>query len=187
VIADALGAPLDPRAVGRPLAIALAHPDPDATLPRPSGARWTLALALAALLIAVGAYRLGRAAWIWTWPLVAYGLDRAIAGAPSLSAMPRLGVAIATAAPLVALAALAVRRHGRGAIALAVALPPAVVALVFAIVSRIPDAVVTAAPPRMPWWTAHVTWAAQVLAVGVTAAALALVCPERGRPVAKPP
>jgi hypothetical protein len=39
----------------------------------------------------------------------------------------------------------------------------------------------------MPWWTAHVTWAAQVLAVGVTAAALALVCPERGRPVAKPP
>jgi hypothetical protein len=187
LIADALGAPLDPRAVGRPLAVALAHPDRDATLPRPSGARWSIALAIAALFIALGAYRLGSAAWIWTWPFAAYGLYRAVAGAPSLSAMPRLGVAIATAAPLVALAALAVRRQGSRAIALAAALPPAIVAAVFAVVSRIPDAVVTAAPPRMPWWTAHVTWAAQVLAVGVTVAALALVCPERGRPAAKPP
>jgi hypothetical protein len=180
-IADTLGVTLDPRAVGRPLAVAIAHPDRDATLRRPTGTRWSLALALAALVIAIGAYKLGRAGWVWSWPLAAYAAYRIAIGIPSLSATPRLVPVALTAAPFLALVILALRRHGRGAIAIAAAAPPAMITLVFAILSRIPDALVTGIPPRTPIWTAHVTWSAQVLAIAAIAAAVALVCPDRGR------
>jgi hypothetical protein len=187
-IADALGVTLDPRAVGRPLALALAHPDRDATLPRPGGGRWTLALALAALVIAIGAYKLGRAGWVWSWPLAAYGIFRAAFGAPTLSSTPTLVGALLTAAPVVILVAAALRRHGRAAIAIAIAMPALTMTLVFAILSRIPDAIVTGVPPRTPWWTAHLVWAAELLALGALIAAVALVCPERGRAApGKPP
>lgn len=182
VIADALGVRLDPRAVGRPLAVAVAHPDRDATLWRPSGARWSLALLLAAIVIAIGAYQLGRAGWVWSWPLAAYGVYRIAFGMPTLSATPTLVPIALTALPVLALVFVAVRRHGRRALAIATAGPAAMVTLVFAILARIPDAIVTGMPSRTAVWTAHVTWSAQVLAIAATVAAVAVLCPERGRP-----
>jgi hypothetical protein len=183
-LADALGVAPDPRSVGRPLAVAITHPDPDATLPRPSGARWTLALLLAAIVIALGALRLGRAAWVWSWPLAAYALHRAILGAPSLSAVPSPLASIAIAAPIVALVIVALRRHGAAAIAIATAAPAAMLAAVFAILSRVPDAIVTGAAPRVPTWTAHLAWSAPVAALAFAIAAVALLCPDRGRSAA---
>jgi hypothetical protein len=158
------------------------HADPDATLRKPSGLRWSVALLLAAIVIGFGAYQLGRAGWVWSWPLAAYGIYRIAIGMPSLSATPRLVPIAATAVPVLALVIVAVRRHGRRAIAIATAAPAAMVTLVFAILARIPDAIVTGAPPRAAVWTGHVTWSAQVLAIAATLAAVALVCPERGRP-----
>lgn len=182
LIADTLDVRLDPRAVGRPLAVAIRNPDRDATLRRPSGLRWSIALLLAAIVIGFGAYQLGRAGWVWSWPLAAYGVYRIAIGMPSLSATPTIAPIAVTAGPVLALVIVAVRRHGRRAIAIATAAPAAMVTLVFAIVARIPDAFVTGTPPRAPVWTAHVTWSAQVLAIAATLAAVALVCPERGRP-----
>ena len=181
-LADALDVPPDPRSVGRPLAVAIAHPDPDATLPRPSGARWTLALFVAAALIALGALRLGRAGWVWSWPLAAYALHRAVLGAPSLSAVPSPVASIATAAPIVALVIVALRRHGTTPIAIATAAPAAILAAVFAILSRVPDALVTGVTPRVPTWTAHLAWSAPVAALAFVTAAVTLLCPDRGRP-----
>jgi hypothetical protein len=181
-IADALGVVLDRRSVGRQLGIAIASPDPDATLPHPGGGRWTIALALAALVIAIGAHRLGRAGWVWSWPLAAYGVYRAAFGAPTLSATPTVLATLLTAAPIAALVVVALRRHGRGAIAIATAGPALTVVVVFAILSRVPDAIVTGIPPRTPWWTGHLVWSAELLVLAACIAAVALVCPDRGRP-----
>ncbi|MEZ4402196.1 MAG: hypothetical protein R3B06_19370 [Kofleriaceae bacterium] len=90
-----LGVAAHPAAVGRPLASAMAAPDPDATLPRPSRAAAAVAGGLA-LLTALAALRWLRPRWAALWLPVALVASALVAGVPTLSARP------APWAPLVA-------------------------------------------------------------------------------------
>ena len=100
---DAAG--VAPAGVGRPLAVAVAAPDPAATLPRAPWWRWLAAATALALGVAVAA-RHGRPRWAALWPLAPAALYGAVAGLPTLSSRsPGLAAAggVATAAVLVAL------------------------------------------------------------------------------------
>jgi hypothetical protein len=179
VIAERTGVAPSPRAVGRPLAVALARPDRDATVFAPGALRWMAALGLAAIVIALGALRLGRAGWVWSWPLLAYAIYRVAFGAPTLSDTPRAWMSIATAMPWIALVAAALWRRAAGsAIALAAIGPAAMLWAVFAILSRLPDAI-AGVPPRVPTWTAHLVWSSHVLVAALALGAVAAIVRPR--------
>jgi hypothetical protein len=177
-LADSAGAPRDPHAVGRALTVAVAHPDPDATLPRPS---W-LARIAAALLLAGGI----AASWRWRahgpravaalatgWPVVTGAVVLAIHGLPTLSAQaPTWLVAVATAVPCGAALMSGWRTPSTGA-RVAIATLAVAIALVIgvAILSGVSPALVQGPPARMPYWTA---------VFGAVAVMLAIACATTG-------
>jgi hypothetical protein len=172
-------APL-PEARGRPLAIAVARPAPDATLPRPPTWRWLLAMLViaaggAAALVAAGPGAL--------WPLASLGLWILVRGAaPSLSCQPELDRVLAIALVPAALALAIAGTPRRLAIVAAAALVPAVGA---AIACDWLGHLAGGPPARVPGWTGQLAaWAALAVAgLGLGAAIAALRWLSGGRTV----
>lgn len=179
-LADAAGAPRDPRAVGRTLVVALAHRDPDATLPRPSWAARVAALLLVigGVVVSVrGVVALRGVAWAAAiaWPVVTAGLLVALDGVPSLSNRPPLW-ALATATILPCGLVLGVGRQVSAGARWGkyVLLPIVTVALAVAVLSGVIGAIAGGPPPRMPWWTGVLGAIGTVtaIAIGTTGAFL---------------
>jgi len=164
---DLLGVAPEADAVGRPLAIALAAPDPDATLPRLPVTR-ALAAALV-LVLAFGATLCTvRPRWTVAWlPVAALGY-LIWQGPPSLSARdPR---AAALCAVLAAIPArIGLQGHRRR---VSPFLIPALGAVVAAgLIAGVPAALVDGTAPATPIWTAVLELVATVGAVALTGAA----------------
>jgi hypothetical protein len=167
----------EPSTPGRPIAFALEHPDPGATLPRPSVARLVVALVLvlagfgSALAIAGRSVR----AWPW-WLLVAYASVVAIHGWPTLSnpmIYPRYaGDMLAAGLPGAVVLALAsvrgVRRDGLRRTLVAQGVPPLAVLLACLVAcgGLAPAIGLHSAPPLVPVYTAHASLAFAFVALG---------------------
>jgi hypothetical protein len=186
-IADSVGATLDDRSAGRPLAAALAAPvDRDATLPRPGTGRWAVALLLL-LAAAVATGWAARGRWLalpWWWP-IAYLSLILIELTPSLSthmiykadgriiyqaALPGLALLAVTSA-------LALRRLRPLRVAVAQLALPAALALGALILTGGAPQLWGAAtePPLMPIWTGHASAFLVLLFTGAVVVALALL------------
>lgn len=163
---DVLGVPPPPGAVGRPLAVAVVHPDPGATLPRPSAASRVLAAVALALGLAV-AVRHGRPRAAAAAPLLAAVAYLALQGAPSLSARsPGVALALGVLAAAAVLAWPGRRVHPSRVVALVL---PALAAVVAgAILTHLPGALAGGPPARLPFVTAWL----QIVATAVTPALL---------------
>ncbi len=175
---DAAGASAS--GVGRPLAIALAAPDPDATLPRPAWTAWMLAgvLAGAGLAVALG---FGRPRLAAAWVVPAAACYAVLGGIPTLSARhPVLAVACGLLGTGLALAAPGPRAHPRRVIALAV--PGLTAVLAAAVLAGLPSAVLGGAPARRPVTTAVLVIAAHAVAPVMLLAAGLLGARVGGRP-----
>lgn len=193
-IGDALALAPAPESAGRPLAFALAHPDPNATLPRPGALRWTIAALLVLVGIAVTVRSAGARWWAWPlwWPL-AYAAVVVVHGAITLSnpvVYPPLGRDVLVAAvPGLAVLALALARGGddaRGIATAQLALPVAS-ALAPAVLCGALDLLVgRRAPPLVPIWTAHASVDATIAVAGCAAAAVVLAILSRRRRSAAP-
>lgn len=192
-IVDALGVAPSAGAVGRPLAFALQHPDPEATLPRPRPLEAALAWGCLALAVLLAAWTSGRriAGWPW-WIAVALGSVIAIHGVPSLSqpvVYPPLGGAVLLAAApgsiVLAVATLSgIRRRGVASTVLA-QLGPAV-ALLLAALSAC-GALGRAlglhdGPPLVPRYTALASVGFSVLVLGAATMALVIAVGARRPP-----
>lgn len=183
----------DAKTPGRPIAFALAHPDPEATLPRPSGAR----LALAALLVALG---LGLAlasggrrvlAWPW-WLLVAYASVVVALGWPTLSnpaIYPKYGgdmlAAALPGALVLALAAFhGLRRDGLLRTLLAQGLPVLTILLACLVTSGGLSLALglTDSPPLVPLYTAHASLAFVLTALGSLVLAVMMLVTKPSAP-----
>jgi hypothetical protein len=163
-------APL-PGARGRPLAIAAAHPAPDATLPRPPRWRWLLACLVIAIGGAVAVLAAGAGA---LWPLASLGLWIVVRGAaPSLSCQPALDHALAVAVLPAAIALALAATPRRLVVAAAAALVPAAGA---AIACGWLEHALGGPPARVPGWTGQLGfWAVlSVAGLGLGAAIAAL-------------
>jgi len=173
-IADHTGASLAPDARGRPIDVAIANPDPDATIPTVGLASW-IAAVIALLAIAIAALRLGAPVWAFAAPLAALALAWLIPGMPTLSRHPRLELRwIATAPPVFAIA-FALRGKPARTVALACAAPPFALAIACAILCGVPAALFGGPPARMPWWTGELLFWLPQLAGALCAAGLAIV------------
>jgi hypothetical protein len=168
LLRDRLGVPALPAARGRPLAVAIAHPAPDATLPRPPRWRWVAAL----LVIAVGAAVAVRIAGVTAlWPLVSLAVWWLARGAPSLSWRVEPGglLALALVPALVALVLAATPRR-----LIAVAAAPLAPALGAAIACGWLAHVLGGPPARLPGWTGQLAaWSTLASAALALAAAVA--------------
>ncbi|MBK9033305.1 MAG: hypothetical protein IPL61_18870 [Myxococcales bacterium] len=157
---DVAGQPPRPGAVGRPLAAALAAPDPDATLPRPGRARWLLA----GLLLVIGgglAIARARPRWSVAWLPLAIAADLAWRGAPTLSARdPRAAIVCAV---LAAVPALVLARRDRRALG-AIAITCATAVAMAAVLAGVPTALVDGRPPARPYVTAVLELVAAAMA-----------------------
>lgn len=196
-LADSLGVAPDPRSAGRPLYAALAASvQRTATLPRPGGARWAIAVVL--LLGAVlGTAWAARGSWLtlpWWWP-VAYLSVLVIELTPSLSThmiyKPDGRIMYLAALPglilLAVLVFLALRRRSAARVAVSQLLLPAALALGSLVLcggARL-LAGISGEPPLVPMWTGHaslflVLWfsGATVVAAAVFASA---ILPSRRR------
>lgn len=178
-LADSAGAPRDPRAVGRTLAVAVTHPDRDATLPRPSWPARVLALIVVALGVAAAVRMSGwrrETVVVAAWPALSALAVLAIHGLPTLSHRPPTWLlATSTLPPCVVALACARRTCGASArVAIAVLGTMAAVAVAAAILGGVPAAIAAGPPPRVPYWTAVLGAAAgsAVIAAGVTGAFL---------------
>jgi len=157
-LADALEVPRDPRSVGRTLAVAVAHPDRDATLPRAGTVRSVLAAML--LLTGLGAaVRASRSRVAALWPLAGAAIVLAVAGVPTLSGHSPTGLLVGVAAVGAALAGLADRRAGgpsatttRITVAALGAIAGAVAALL--VVTGVVQQLCGGPPALLPVWTA---------------------------------
>lgn len=183
-IVDALGLLPAAESSGRPLAFALAHPDPDATLPRPDPTRWIAAIAivLAALLATMRAAGAHVLAWPLWWP-IAYATLVALHGPITLSnpvVYPPLGsgVLVAAVPGLVVLAFAWVRARGQDvartataqlALPVALALAPAVLCGALDLLAG------RRAPPLVPIWTAHASADATLVVAGCVVALVVVV------------
>ncbi len=170
---DTLGVATPAAAVGRPLAIAAAAPDPGATLPRPSPIASAAAIVIMMLGVAA-ALRWGRPRAAAVAPAVVALAYVVVGGAPSLSARsPAIAVALGAAATAITLLP---GRPGRLHLARVIALlVPAVTALIAAaIVARLPGAALGGAPARLPfvtaWWQIVVAAVTPALLVGAALA-----------------
>jgi hypothetical protein len=196
---DALGLAPSVDSVGRPLAFALAHPDPEATLPRPGPLRWAAAVALV-LVAAIATARAAGTRW-WAWPLwwpIAYATIVVAHGLITLSnpvVYPPLGrdVLVGAVPALVVLALVLVRGAGQGTQRLAVAqlALPIALALAPALLCGALDLLAgRRAPPLVPIWTAHASVDATLAVAGCGLAAIVLAVVSRRRaeaPSAAPP
>jgi Type I phosphodiesterase / nucleotide pyrophosphatase len=172
-----------PATPGRGLAFALAHPDPGATLPRPSGVRLTLAFAV--VLVGFGAavasagLRLG--AWPW-WIAIAYASVVVLVDWPTLSnpvVYPRYaGAMLAAALPGALVLALASRRglQRDGLRRTLVAQGVPLVALLLACLVAC-GALAPTAPPLVPFFTAHASLAFALVALGASVLAVVVLVP----------
>ncbi len=171
-LAEVVGAPRDPRAVGRPLATAIAHPDRDATLPAPGAWRWLVALGVLAAAVAAAVACLRRRVWLAAWPLASIALVGVIAGVPSLSHRPAGWLLLAAGAGPAGLAWMsACRTSASGVRTFGGWAAPAVAVVVgHALLAGVPTALLGGAPPRVPGWTG----ALGASSVGLAGAILAL-------------
>jgi len=171
-LADSAGAPRDPRAVGRALAVAVAHPDPDATLPRPS---WPARIAALVLLVAGVAASLrwrvhrGLAAALATgWPALTAAVVMLGHGVPTLSSpAPFVLLAAATVVPCGAALAYGWRTGAGGRVALAGLSVTVALALGVAILSGVLRAITHGPPARVPYWTGILGAIAVILGVAI--------------------
>jgi hypothetical protein len=195
-ISDSLGTGLPAGAAGRPIAAALAAPDLDATLPRPSTLRWILAalLALTGLAATVWALRgdglrglLNQPLW---WPVAWFALLYG-KGAPTLSSSivwsPKGAVIAETIYPgLIVLAVLSsialllgapIRRVLVGQLALPIALAAAALVL-----CGVPADLLAGNPPLMPYWSARASaWLILVVTGAAVLSLPLLACAVLGR------
>lgn len=178
-LAEALGVAPGADAAGRPLAFALEHPDPDATLPRPSPERWLAA----GLLLLAGLWTTARCAGLRlrAWPLwlgLAYASLVLIEGQPTLShpmVYAPYGrdvlLAASPGAALLAIAAvLGLRREGLAPTVLAQGALPLALMLASLTLCGWP----LHAPPLLPGWTAHGSVACCLVALGAASLAIAI-------------
>lgn len=177
-----------PGAVGRPLASAVAAPDPDATLPSPRAPARALALTLVLVTLGWVARRPGRRLVLLGLPL-GLGLAVALAGVPTLSLRTPPWVALCGA--LTAAPGLWFTRRAAGAGAGLVALTLAVVAGA-ACWAELPFALASGAPPARPFSTAWFELVATVAAGTLVAAGAVLSAhpdspPRRRRPASGRP
>jgi hypothetical protein len=162
---DVLDVAPAPRAVGRPLAVAAAHPDAGATLPRVSTFAYGAALTVVLLGLAI-ALRWGRPRAAALAPALAIAAYTVACGTPSLSHRePNLAILVGIVA---AAAVLAPRGRAHPARVMALVAPALSTGIAAALLCRIPGAAVGGAPARVPFATA---WA-QVLVGTVTPALL---------------
>jgi hypothetical protein len=192
-LAESLGVPAHPSTAGRPLAFALEHPDPEATLPRPSTARSILALALvlAGFGVVVRTAGLRLRAWPW-WLLVAYASIVVLRGWPTLSnpiVYPRYaGEMLAAGLPGAVVLALAarvgLRRDGLAATLVSQGVP--IVTLLLACLVACGGFSyalgLSYVPPLLPGWTAHASLAFALLALGSLTLALVVLVAARRSP-----
>ena len=164
---DALAVAPAPGAVGRPIAAAIAAPDPDATVPALPAGRAAAALAVLAIAILV-TVRLVRPRWTAAWLPVAALAYLAWRGVPTLSSRDALA-ALTCAAITWIPSILALRHHPRGVIALVI--PGAGAALAAAVAAGIPGALLDGTPPAVPYATAVLEVTATVAAGALTIAA----------------
>lgn len=155
---------------GRPIAFALEHPDPGATLPRPSAARRLVALVLVIAGIGIAFASAGSRVLAWPWWLpIAYGSVVAVLGVPTLSnpaIYPPWGATMLTAALPGALVLLfaslrGLRREGLRRTLLAQGLPVLTLLLAcLAACGGLSFALgLSDAPPLAPLTTAHASLA----------------------------
>jgi hypothetical protein len=157
-------------AVGRTLEVAVAHPDPDATLPGVGILREIVAGILLVIGVAVGV-RFTPRRWPCAWPLASLLLVAIAHGLPTLSHRPSFALlALAGVVPGAAAAFFAVPRAPVGR-ALAALAPAGGCVAAVAVLSRIPDRLCGAAA-HVPWWTG--LFGAQVLVFGVVGAVFGL-------------
>ena len=187
-IADSVGVDLDPASAGRPFYAALAAPvDRDATLPRPSLARWLLAgaLVLGALLLSLAVAR-------WRWWALPWWLPIAYLAVISIELVPSLSTSMiykadgrvmyTAALPGLALLALSaplcMRRLGVPRAALSQLLAPLAVTLAALILCNFDGG----DPPLMPVWTAHASLFVVLLCTGALVVGLAQLLRPRSGP-----
>jgi len=178
---DSLGLEPSPETRGRPLAFALAHPEPGATLPRPSRPRWIAAVlvVLAGVLVSIRAAGRRWWAWPWWWPL-SYGSVVALYGAITLSnpvVYPPLArdVLVASIPGLLVLAVVLARMPTRATAIAQLALPLALVLAPAVLCGAIDLLVGGGVPPLVPTWTAHASVDATIAVAGCATAATTLM------------
>jgi hypothetical protein len=171
-IADALGVRRHPAAVGRSLDVAVAHPDRDATLPRPGvmrvvAAAVVLACGVLGTLLVVGR----RGLLVALWPAITAILVVILHGVPTLSHKASLPLlAIATVLPCGLASALALRpRRGLREI------PQALVMLLGVGAAAVTGLVVLGAPSAVPVWTGLLVAAGHALAIGLATVGVTLI------------
>ncbi|HET6583848.1 MAG TPA: hypothetical protein VFG69_10375, partial [Nannocystaceae bacterium] len=194
-LVDALALAPGPESSGRPLAFALAHPDAEATLPRPGPVRWSLAAALVLAAFAITLRSAGRRWWAWPWWwAIAYAVVVAVDGAITLSnpvVYPPFGrdVLVATTPGLAVLALAIARARGSDARALVgaqLALPLAFVLAPAALCGALDLVVGRRTPPLVPIWTAHASVDATIALAGCAVAAVVLAIVSSRRRSAAP-
>jgi hypothetical protein len=165
-LADALGAPRHALAQGRPLAVAAAHPDRDATLPHPGGVRLAIGLALLAAGVALGlAAARGRVTALW--PIAAAIVIVALHGVPTLSQRAPPIVLAVTGALLACIALVVEHRAGTTSTARLVFTSLGLMlglVLGLAVVTGLPQALAGGVAARVPGWTGLFAAAGPVLA-----------------------
>lgn len=189
----------EPSTPGRPVAFALEHPDPGATLPRPSTARMVVAalLVLAGLVAALASAGRRVSAWPW-WLLVAYASVVALQGWPTLSSpmiYPRYGGDMLTASlpgavVLMVASIRGLRRDGLRRTLVAQGLPALAVLLACLVACGGLAALLGLAevPPLVPVFTAHASLAFALVALGsIVLAVVVMMIVPGGEPTRPPP
>ncbi len=198
-VAESLGIDLSPASGGRPLAAAMADPEPEATLPVPSNLRWSLATLALALGLGIARWVAGRGmVWAPWWLVASYASLVLAHGWPSLS-QPVIyppygtGLLLAAAPGFVLLAASGWWASSRWApwrFAVAQLSPVVALALAFGVLCGAPQALMgmTSTPPLMPTWTAHTSFALSLgLGGALTLAGLSVAVAAVGRGVRREP
>jgi hypothetical protein len=194
-IADSLGLVPAAGAIGRPLAFALEHPQPGATLPGVSTPRLVVAGVVVALGLFLGiAAARGRWLFLPWWAIVGYASLVLLRGPITLSnpvVFPPLGTdALVAAAPGLALLAFTAwrAREQPARLVRATLLPVIAVWLAAAIGCGAIEAVLglTDRPPLVPAWSAHASVLASLSLAGCAVVALALAWRARSFAVVVP-
>jgi hypothetical protein len=177
-LADALGAPRHAQAQGRTLAVAAAHPDRGATLPRPGALRSLLALVLLAAGAALGLVA-SRGRVTALWPIGAALAIALLHGLPTLSHRAPPYLVAVTGASFACIAIVVERRVANPSPARLVFTSLGLVLGIVAaliVVTGLPHALAGGPAPRVPGWTGLLGASAPLLAgaLAATGSVLAL-------------